>query len=164
MGIWTFHRFISIVTIFYDEMFEVVIHHGGHFKMRVELYMLMAKQVFCRVIKTDGLTLRCYIYVKDMCYFIGGCAVLEERLQHFYDDVGALHMVNIVKRHGEVHIFMIHSICEVELVHMLEYCPANDNVVVVNGVENAIEAEVVEEQLQAEFGEAEVEVQCDGAE
>jgi len=30
---------------------------------------------------------------------------------------------------------------------MLEYCSVEDNVEVVNGVENAIEAEVVEEQL-----------------
>ena len=97
--------------------------------------------------KTNGLTLRCYIDVKDLCYFIGGCVVLEERLQHFYDDVAALHMVNIAKRHSEVHIFMIHLICEAELVHMLEYCSVEDNVEVVNGVENAIEAEVVEEQL-----------------
>jgi len=56
-------------------------------------------------------------------------------------------MVNIAKRHGEVHMFVIHSICEVELVHMLEYCLDEDNVEVVNGVDNVIEAEVVEEQV-----------------
>ncbi|XP_027917461.1 uncharacterized protein LOC114176579 [Vigna unguiculata] len=96
-----------------------------------------------------------YINVKDLCYSIGGCAVLEERLQHFIDDVGALHMVSIAKRHGSVHMFVIHSICEAKVVHMLEYFPVG---------ENATVPEIVADQVEAEFGEVEVEVQCDGAE
>ena len=80
--------------------------------------------------------------------------MLEERLQHFIDDVGALHMVSIAKRHGEVHMFVIHSIFEAEVVHMLEYFPV---------WENATVPEIVADQVEAEFGEVEVEVQCDGA-
>jgi len=38
---------------------------------------------------------------------------------------------------------VIHSICEVELVHMLEYYPTKDNVEVHNGVENGTKTEVV---------------------
>jgi len=45
-------------------------------------------------------------WLKDLCYSIGGCAVLEVRLQHLCDEVGALHMVHIAKRHGEIHMFL----------------------------------------------------------
>ena len=32
--------------------------------------------------------------------------MLEEKLRHFVDDVGALHMVQIAKQRGEVHMYV----------------------------------------------------------
>ena len=71
--------------------------------------------------------------------------MLEERLQHFVDDVGALHMVQIAKQHGEVNMYVIHSICVVEEVYMLEYYQAEDNGEENTSVENETEVEVEEE-------------------
>jgi len=39
-----------------------------------------------------------------------------------FDDKGAMHMVDIARRNGQVHMFMVHSICEAEVVdNFLEY-------------------------------------------
>jgi len=86
-----------------------------------------------------------YINVKDLCYLVGGCPVLEERLRHFVDDVGAPHMVQIMKQCGEVHMYVIHSVCVVEEVHMLEYYPVKDNGKENTGVENDTKVKAVEE-------------------
>jgi len=112
-----------------DEKFEVIIHHREHFVneggvkyVNSQLSVLSCDQdkwsyfEVLSILREMG-----YINVKDLCYSIGGCVVLEERLQYFFDDVGAFHMVNIAKRHGEIHMFVIHSVCEAKLVHMLEY-------------------------------------------
>jgi len=58
-----------------------------------------------------------YINVKDLCYSVGGCPVLEERLRQFVDDVGALHMVQMAKQRGEVHMYVIHSVCVAEVLY-----------------------------------------------
>ena len=118
-----------------------------------------------------------YINVKDLCYSVGGCPVLEETLWHFVDDVGALYMVEIAKQRGEVRMYVIHPVCVAEEVHMLEYYPAEDigeeNTGVENdiGVENDTEAGVVEDlrnevevEREANVLRNEVEVQCNGAE
>ena len=160
MWFWVYGHFTTLMD---DEKFEVVIHHGGHFVneggvkyVNGQLSVLSCDEdrwsyfEVLSILREMG-----YINVKDLCYSVGGCAVLEERLQHFIDDVGALHMVGIAKRHGSVHMFVIHSVCEAEVVHMLEYFPAG---------ENAIVPEIVPDQVEPEVGEVEVDVQCDGAE
>jgi len=136
-----------------DDKFEMVIHHGGHFVneggvkyvngQTNELSYDQDRWSYFEVLSI--LREISYINVKDLCYSIGGCLVLEERLRHFCDDVGALHMVEIVKRHGEVHMYVIHSVCVIKWVHMLEYYPVEDIVEVNIGVENDTKVEVLEE-------------------
>ena len=43
--------------------------------------------------------------------------MLEERLRQFVDDVGALHMVQMAKQRGEVHMYVIHSVCVAEVLY-----------------------------------------------
>jgi len=136
-----------------DDKFQVVIHHGGHFVNEEGIKYVdgQRSELSCDediwsyfevlyILREIG-----YINVKDLCYLVGGCPVLGERLRHFVDDVGALHMVQIAKQRGEVHMYVIHSICVVVEVHMLEYYPARDNSEENTGVENDTEAEAVED-------------------
>jgi len=157
-----------------DDKFKVVIHHGGYFVNeggikyvnghRSELWCDEDRWSYFEVLSI--LREMGYINVKDLCYSVGGCPVLEERLRQFVDDVGALHMVQIAKQRGEVHMYVIHSVCVAEEVHMLEYYPAGDNGEDNTGVENDTEVEPVEEvqctdaeQVEPTIGEAEV--QCE---
>jgi len=162
-----------------DDKFQVVIHHGGYFMneggikyvygQRSELWCDEDKWSYFEVLSI--LREMGYINMKDLCYSVGGCPVLEERLRHFVDDVGALHMVQIAKQRGEVHMYVIHSVCVAEEVHMLEYYPTGDNGEDNTGVENDTEAEPVEDlrneaevESEANLFTNEVEVQCNGAE
>jgi len=127
-----------------DDKFKVVIHHGGYFVNeggikyvnghRSELWCDEDRWSYFEVLSI--LREMGYINVKDLCYSVGGCPVLEERLRQFVDDVGALHMVQIAKQRGEVHMYVIHSVCVAEEVHMLEYYPGGDNGEDHTGVEN----------------------------
>jgi len=37
------------------------------------------------------------------------------------DDYGAMHMVNIARLNGQVHLFVVHKMCEPEIIEMSEY-------------------------------------------
>jgi len=48
-------------------------------------------------------------------------SILDDRLQLLCDDSGAMHMVNIARLNGEVHLFVEHSLSEPQVIEMLEY-------------------------------------------
>jgi len=49
--------------------------------------------------------------------------VLEGRLELLNDDRGACHMVNIATLNGQVHLYVVHFVCEPQVVHMIEDQP-----------------------------------------
>ncbi|KOM37256.1 hypothetical protein LR48_Vigan03g063700 [Vigna angularis] len=49
-----------------------------------------------------------------------GGSVLDDRLEALSDDRGAMHMMNLARLNGEVHLFVVHTVCEPEIIHMLE--------------------------------------------
>ena len=53
---------------------------------------------------------------------MGGGIILEDRLELLSDDRGVMHMVNIAKLNGQVHLFLVHKMCdELDIIEMLEY-------------------------------------------
>jgi len=63
-----------------------------------------------------------YVGGNDLWYCVGGGSVLKDRLELLSADRGAMHMVTIVRILGEVHLFVMHRMCdEPEIIEMLEY-------------------------------------------
>jgi len=95
---------------------EVVVHHGGHFATD-EYFKYIGEETtnwscdldqwsyfeVLRSTKEMG-----YISVKGLWYSI------EQMLHPLSIDNGAINMVNVVNRYGEVHLFMVHGVDEVE--------------------------------------------------
>jgi len=76
-----------------------------------------------------------YVNIKELWYKFSKSVVLENYLKVLSDDKGAMHMVNIARRNRQVHMFVIHSICEVEVMeNFLEYFP--EEVVAETGTKN----------------------------
>ena len=46
---------------------------------------------------------------------------IEDMLDILNDDYGAMHMVNIARLNGQVHLFVVHKMCEPEIIEMSEY-------------------------------------------
>ena len=57
-----------------------------------------------------------YVNIKELWYKVSKSVVLENNLKILSGDMGAMHMVNIARRNGHVHMFVSHSICEAEVV------------------------------------------------
>jgi len=83
-----------------------------------------------------------YVNIKDLWYKVSRSDVLKNNLKILSDDMGAMHMVNIARRNGQVHMFVNHSICELEVVdNFLECFP--EEVVAETGTTNVeVQAEV----------------------
>jgi len=63
-----------------------------------------------------------YVGGNDLWYCVGGGSVLEDMSELLSDDSGAMHMVNIARLNGEVHLFVVHKMCdEPDIIEMLEY-------------------------------------------
>ncbi|WVY93470.1 hypothetical protein V8G54_032558 [Vigna mungo] len=112
---------------------EVIIHHGGNLVNDGKLIYeggetsrfmfdpdVWSYFVIVGVVKSLG-----YQGFKDMWYSVGGTSVLDDKLQFLCDDNGAMHMVNLARLNGEVHVFVIHPVSEPKVIHMLE-CVRND--------------------------------------
>jgi len=111
-----------------DSHFKVVFHRGGRFERNGSLqyvgqYSILACDPdrwsyfeILGILKEMG-----YANMKKMWYAVGGGSVLEGRLELLSDDRGACHMVNIVTLNGQVHLYVVHTVDEVEVVNMLEY-------------------------------------------
>jgi len=114
-----------------DEEFKVVFHYRGKFisdgKLQYEYgestrlsfdLDLWSYFVVLSVIKRLG-----YVGENKLWFSVGGSSVLDDRLQLLCDDSGALHMFNIARLNGEVHLFVEHSLFEPQVIEMLEYYP-----------------------------------------
>ncbi|KOM34526.1 hypothetical protein LR48_Vigan02g067600 [Vigna angularis] len=107
---------------------EVVIHHGGKFvndgclKYEGEsetMYFdpdLWSYFVVVSVVKSLG-----YDDFKDLWFSVGCGPVLDDKLEPLCDDVGAMHMVNLAHLNGQVHLYVVHTISQPDVIHMIEY-------------------------------------------
>ena len=69
-----------------------------------------------------------YHAVKELWYKVGKGSVLQNKLKLLCDDKGALHMADIARRNGNVHLFIVHIVSEAEVVdNFLEYYPLGDD-------------------------------------
>ncbi|WVZ21463.1 hypothetical protein V8G54_008785 [Vigna mungo] len=50
---------------------------------------------------------------------VGGASVLDDKLEFLCDDIAAMHMVNLARLNGQMHVFVIHPVSEPEVIHML---------------------------------------------
>lgn len=62
-----------------------------------------------------------HIQVKELWYSLGGGFVLEDRLKLLIDDdKGVMHMVNIARLNGVVHLYVVHKMSKPEITDMIE--------------------------------------------
>jgi len=113
-----------------EEKFDVVFHHGGKFVNERKLIYAYGESTtlscdpdrwsyfeVLSILKEMG-----YVGGNDLWYCVGGGSVLEDRLELLNDDRGAMHMVTIARILGEVHLFVVHRMCdEPQIIEMLEY-------------------------------------------
>jgi len=114
-----------------DENFEVVFHHGGMFVNDGSLkYVRDSSTLFCDLDKWSFFEIMSilremgYVNVKELWYSVGRGSLLEGRLELLSDDRGARHMVNIATLNGQVHLYVVHFVCEPQVVHMIKDQPA----------------------------------------
>ncbi|KAG2376424.1 uncharacterized protein HKW66_Vig0154220 [Vigna angularis] len=131
---------------------EVVIHHGGKFvndgclKYEGEsetMYFdpdLWSYFVVVSVVKSLG-----YDGFKELWFSVECGSVLDDRLEALCDDVGAMHMVTLAQLNGQVHLYVVHTVSELDVIHMIEY----------NVDEGGHEVAPQEERIQVEEGDAE---------
>ncbi|KAG2397542.1 uncharacterized protein HKW66_Vig0142220 [Vigna angularis] len=53
-----------------------------------------------------------YVGFKELWYYVGGDFVLEDKFEPFCDDTDVMHMVNLTRLNGQVHVFMVHTMSE----------------------------------------------------
>jgi len=117
-----------------NDVFEMVVHHGGHFVNNEALkYIGNTSTWSCDpdrwsyfevvdIVKQIGC-----VDIKELWYAIGLGSFLGKKFHLLCDDTGAMDMVHIGKRWGQVYLFVIHTIYAAEIVEILEY-PVEDNV------------------------------------
>ncbi|WVZ25024.1 hypothetical protein V8G54_003568 [Vigna mungo] len=110
------------------DFFDCVFHHGGKFivdgtlKYEGETTTLSFDPdvwsyfVVVSVVKSFG-----YDNFKQLWYCIEGGSVLDNRLEELIDDTGVIHMANLGRINGVVHLYVIHVVSEPEVINMLEY-------------------------------------------
>ena len=111
-----------------NDLFEMVVHHDGHFINNGALeYIGDTSTWSCDpnrwsyfeivdIVKQIG-----YMDIKELWYAIGLGSFLSKKFHLLCDDIGAMDMVHIGKRWGQIHLFVVHTISKVEIVEMLEY-------------------------------------------
>ncbi|KAG2380609.1 uncharacterized protein HKW66_Vig0248790 [Vigna angularis] len=119
--------FFIVLSVMEDDI-EVVIHHGGKLvnegclKYEGEsdtMYFdpdLWSYFVVVSVVKGLG-----YDGFKDLWFSVGCGPILNDKLEALCDDVGAMHMVNLDRLNGQVHLYVVHTVSEPEVIHMIEY-------------------------------------------
>ncbi|XP_052736613.1 uncharacterized protein LOC128197831 [Vigna angularis] len=123
-----------------EDAIVCVFHHGGKFindstlKYEGETTTLSFDPdtwsffVVVSVVKSLG-----YENLKDLWYCLGGGLVLENRLEQLIDDRGAMHMANLARLNGEVHLYVVHVVSNPEVIHMLEDITNDEGEVEGNG-------------------------------
>ncbi|KAG2376433.1 uncharacterized protein HKW66_Vig0154130 [Vigna angularis] len=119
--------FFIVLSVMEDDI-EVVIHHRrklvneGCLKYEGEsdtMYFdpdLWSYFVVVSVVKGLG-----YDEFKDLWFSVGCGLVLDDKLEALCDDVGAMHMVNLARLNGQVHLYVVHTVSELEVIQMIEY-------------------------------------------
>ncbi|WVZ03858.1 hypothetical protein V8G54_024664 [Vigna mungo] len=107
---------------------EVVIHHGSKFVNEGCLKyegesdtMLFDPDVWSYFVVVSVVKSLGYDGFKELWFSVGCGPVLDDRLEPFSDDVGAMHMVNLAHLNGLVHLYVVHNVSEVEVIQMIEY-------------------------------------------
>ncbi|WVZ14482.1 hypothetical protein V8G54_012048 [Vigna mungo] len=107
---------------------EVVIHHGGKLvnegclKYEGECDTMyfepdyLSYYVVVSVVKALG-----YVGFQDLWYSVGCGPVLDGKLEALSDDVRAMHMVNLARLNGRVHLYVAHSVSQPDVIEMIEY-------------------------------------------
>ncbi|WVZ17574.1 hypothetical protein V8G54_010556 [Vigna mungo] len=107
---------------------EVVFHHGGKF-MIIGTFGYHGGETSTLIIDPDRwsffeimtiLKEMGYINVKELWYSLGG-PVLEDRLELLSDDKGACNLINIARRDGQAHFFVVNFISQPEYLYTIEY-------------------------------------------
>ncbi|KOM57917.1 hypothetical protein LR48_Vigan11g095000 [Vigna angularis] len=164
------------------DVFDYVFHHGGKFitdgtlKYEGETTTLSFDPdvwsyfVVVSIVKSFG-----YDNFKELWYCVGGGSVLENRLEELRDDTGAMHMANLGRLNGEVHLYVIHVVSEPEVINMVEYVTNDQGQVHDDGevqeddeedgdnvhVDGEVDGDLEEVQQGEEHGDA-VEVEVEG--
>ncbi|KOM56414.1 hypothetical protein LR48_Vigan10g230600 [Vigna angularis] len=107
---------------------KVVIHHRGKYvndgclKYEGEsdtMYFdpdLWSYFIVVSVVKSLG-----YDGFKDLWFSVGCGLVLDGRLEALCDDVGVMHMVTLAQLNGRVHLYVVHTMFQPDVIHMIEY-------------------------------------------
>ncbi|WVZ04151.1 hypothetical protein V8G54_024957 [Vigna mungo] len=107
---------------------EVVFHHGGKF-MITGTFGYHGGETSTLIIDLDRwsffeimtiLKEMGYRNVKELWYSLGG-PVLEDRLELLSDDKGACNLINISRRDGQAHLFVVNFISQPEYLYTIEY-------------------------------------------
>jgi len=107
--------------------FEVVVHYRGHFISNEKLeYDGETITWFCspdtwgyfEVIV--GLKELGHVALKELWYCLGGGSVLKDRLDLLCDDKRAMHIVNLTRLNGVVHLYVVHEMTIPEILNMIE--------------------------------------------
>ncbi|WVY91445.1 hypothetical protein V8G54_036959 [Vigna mungo] len=107
---------------------KVVIHHGGKFVNEGYLKyegesdtMLFYPDVWSYFVVVSVVKSLGYDGFKELWFSVGCGPVLDDRLEPLFDDVGVMHMVNLAQLNGKVHLYVVHTVSEAEVIHMIEY-------------------------------------------
>ncbi|WVZ06016.1 hypothetical protein V8G54_019362 [Vigna mungo] len=155
-------KFLKAMVVDNSGEIEVIIHHRGklvnegclryegecesmHFDPDYWSYYVVVSAV-----KALG-----YLEFQDLWYSVGCGPVLDGKLEALCDDVGAMHMVNLARLNGRVHLYVVHCVSQGDVIQMIEY---------------NVHEEQLDEGVQHEGGESakldvdRIEVEVDGEE
>ena len=113
-----------------DDTFDVVVHHSGIFIQNRGLHYMNGKKStwpcdpdrwsyfeVLNAVKEIG-----YVNIKGMWYAV------QKMFHLLSDDNGAINMVNVARRYGEVHLFVVHGVDEAEIVYGVDEEEVGNNV------------------------------------
>jgi len=136
-----------------------VVHHGGHFIHNGGLLYVGGfiddwssdPDTWGYFEVLDTLKSMGYLEIKELWY------VVDRRLQLLYDDNGSINMINVAKRTGEVHLFVVHIVSEAVVIdddvdNNLEYAIVEVNVELGHG--GGLSEDVVGDGAKADLGGA----------
>ncbi|WVZ16927.1 hypothetical protein V8G54_009909 [Vigna mungo] len=115
-----------------EDPFEVVFHHGGRFikdgPLRYEgesTILAFDPDVWSYFIIVSVVKGLGYDGFKELWYSVGRGSVLDDKLEALMNDRGALQMMTLARLNGQVHLFVVHTVSEPEIIHLLENVPHN---------------------------------------
>ncbi|WVZ02999.1 hypothetical protein V8G54_023805 [Vigna mungo] len=106
---------------------EVVIHHGEVGERRVP---------------------------QDLWYFVGCDPILDYKLEALCDDLGDMHMVNLARLNGQVHLYVVHIVYEPVVIYMIEYSVDERGEEVAPEMHEGCEGATLDERIEEDDGGA----------